>query len=356
MSDDNLQLGQAQGSQKFRDTSINITPAVLVQYGVQDGQKGYASLTYSPTLVRFFHYSAQDADDQNLLFTARYPFQRLTLDAAEAYSQSSGVNQDTNTRTQQTTQVSTAGLNYEIDDKLNLTSHVQEVDTTYAQGEGQGDTTDSVNSSLSYQVSDKLRVGPSANFGQDKPKNGTGPGGNFGSGNQLKSNYEQALLGVFYQPTEKITGNAQAGMEFRQYDDNGGDQANPIFALGLGYNPFDSTNLSLNAYGNSRASSANAGQSVMTTGVGFSATQRFIQRFFLNLSVSYEHDDYQSTGNNTGTPSYTEDSWVYRPSLTFDPTLWTAVGLYYQYQDNKSDGVGVSYHDNQFGISISAQF
>jgi hypothetical protein len=212
---------------------------------------------------------------------------------------------------------------------------------------------------LNYQVSEKLRVGPSANFGQDKPENNTNAVGGFGAGtgNQLKSNYEQALIGAFYQPTEKITTNAQVGLEFRQYDQGGGDQTNPIFALGVGYNPFDSTSISLNAYGNSRASSANAGQSVMTTGVGISATQRFVQRFFLNVSVSYEHDDYQSTGgNNTGTPSYTEDSWVYRPSLTFNPTLWTAVALYYQYQDNESNGFGVSYHDNQVGVSISAQF
>ena len=47
---------------------------------------------------------------------------------------------------------------------------------------------------------------------------------------------------------------------------------------------------------------------------------------------------------------------MYRPSLTFEATQWTTVALYYQYQDNESSTAGSSYHDNQFGLSVSAQF
>ena len=361
VGDDNLQIGGAQqnnGGQKFSDVSYSITPAVHLAYGEEDGQKGYAAVTYAPTIQRFLHYSAQDADNQNLAFVAHYPFQRLALNAAEIYSQTSGVNVDTNQRTNQTTQVTTAGFSYDFDDKITLVTNAQDAQTTFEKGQGQGDTTDSVNTSLNYQYSEKLTVGPSFNIGHDKPENNNEGVTGVGAVNNQASNFEQALLGVNFQPTAKITTFAQAGMQLRQYDDNGGDTTDPIFAMGVGYSPFDSTTLSLNAFRNSRASSADSGQSVVTTGVGFSATQRFIQRIFLNLSLSYAHDEYQQTGGAglESIPSYTEDVIIYRPSLSYDPTEWTAVALYYQYQDDKVHGFGNSYHDNQLGLSLSAQF
>ena len=344
VADDNIQGGQTTGGGKESDTSYTITPAVLVEYGAEEGQKGFASLTYAPTIQRYLHYSANDNDNQNLVFTAQYPFQRLTLNVSESYSQGSGVNIDTNSRTTQSTQVSSGGGSYQIDDKLTFATFVQQATTNYSQGEGQGDRTTSINSSLNYQISEKLTVGPSGNVGEDHPQ-GAGIG-------NVSSKFEQALIGANYQPTVKISLSAQAGMEFRQYDQGGGNTSDPIFAAGIGYTPFDSTSIGLNAFRNQRSSSADAGQTVTGTGVGITATQRFVQRFFLTLSASYEHDDYKSgTGNSalSALSSYSENSIVYRPSLAFNPTQWTSVALYYQYQDNSSGGLGGSYHDNPRG-------
>ena len=47
---------------------------------------------------------------------------------------------------------------------------------------------------------------------------------------------------------------------------------------------------------------------------------------------------------------------IYRPSLRFAPTAWSAVALYYQYQSNESDVPGSTYNDNQVGLTLSAQF
>ena len=51
-------------------------------------------------------------------FNGEYPFQRLTLNVSESYSQSTGINSDTNSRTTQTAEATTAGGTYVIDDKL----------------------------------------------------------------------------------------------------------------------------------------------------------------------------------------------------------------------------------------------
>jgi hypothetical protein len=100
--------------------------------------------------------------------------------------------------------------------------------------------------------------------------------------------------------------------------------------------------------------------------------QRVLHRFYFGFAYFYSHSDYQASSSGgaapvTGTPGTnfapivqangsTQDSFIYRPSISFSPTLWSSIGLYYQYQDNESTTPGASYHDNQMGVSVSAQF
>jgi hypothetical protein len=351
VSDDNLTAVGQSGGEKLSDTSLGITPAVLLEYGTHEGQKGYASLVYSPTITRFLEHTDEDTVNQNVAFNARYPFQKLSLDFSQTYAQVTGINQDLNARTTQTSSVTTVGGNYDINDKLSVASHFQELITSFSGGGGQGDKTSSINSSLAYHVSEKMTLGPNLNVGVDEPENAS------------KQTFEQALLGMNYQATEKIALSAQGGAEFRQFNqDTVGDQTvqagnttNPIFSAGVAYTPFDSTSLSVNAFQNVQSSSADSLQTVVNTGVGFSANQRIIQRFNLGFTFSYSHADYSNTGG-ASTTALSQDNVVYRPSLSYSPTAWTSVAIYYQYLDNESNQMGSSYHDNQMGVAVSAQF
>jgi hypothetical protein len=353
VSDDNI-LGSNANSPKLSDTSFNLTPAILLEYGAHEGQKGYASLVYAPTLTRYFQHSDENSDNQNVAFNARYPFQKLTLDLAQTYTQVTGVNQDLNARTTQTSSVTSVGGNYEIDDKLTFTSHFKELITRFSQGQGQGDTISSINSSLSYHLSEKMTLGPVFNVGLERPQGAT------------KQTFEQAFLGLNYQVTEKISLAGQGGFEFRQYD-AGGDNTNPVFGAVVAYTPFDATNLSVNVNQNVQASSADSQQTSVNTDVGFNATQRFVQKFYLGFSFDYSHTEYQdasgnpvqSNGNsNSSSSSFgsTQDNLVYRPSLSYIPSQWLSVAVYYQYRDNESQGSGGGFHDNQLGLTVSAQF
>jgi hypothetical protein len=367
VSDDNLMANSGQqGAGKISDTSFSVTPAVLLEYGEHEGQKGYASLIYAPTITRFFHESDQDDDNQNVALNVTYPFQRLSLNFSETYTQVSGINQDLNSRTTQSSSMTSFGGNYDIDDKLSFSSSLQEVVSSFSgaggqnggQAQGQGDNVTSLNSSLTYKLSEKIALSSSFNAGLDKPQNSS------------EQTFEQALLGVNYQPTEKIGLFAQGGLQFTQYDQDNqtgqggqsGDTTDPIFSVGVGYTPFDSTSLSLNASQSLHSSNAESQQTVVSTGVGFSATQRFLQRFYFNFSFNYTHNDNQfgsgGTASTSGVSSVagSQDNLVYRPSFSFAPTAWTSVAIYYQYLDNESNTPGASYHDNQMGISVSAQF
>ena len=137
VSDDNLG-GGGQAGGKISDTSFGITPAMLLEYGTEEGQKGYASLVYAPTLTRFFHHSDENTDNQNVALNIQYPFQRLTLNFSETYAQVTGINTDLNSRTTQTSSLTTLGGSYDIDDKLTFASNVQELISSYSAGGGQG--------------------------------------------------------------------------------------------------------------------------------------------------------------------------------------------------------------------------
>jgi len=358
--DDNLRTGSGAsgGSDGSKgDIIYSATPAILLQYGDHDGQKGYASLVYAPTLTRYVHHSDENTDNyQNVALNAIYPFQRLTLNLTQSYTQTTGVNTDSTLRTTQISSLTNVGATYEVDDKVSFSSQVQELINSFSGssgpgGGGEGETISSFNNTLTYRFSPKLTIGPNLNVGVDKPDDT--PQQTFGQG----------LLGINYAPTEKIGLYAQGGAEIRQYE-HSGTVVNPIYSAGVGYNPFDSTTISLNASqsvhtdinSNSPSSAAKMNQTVVNTVAGASVIQRIAQRFFLGFAFEYSHNDNRSGASGSTSGSSTQDTMTYRPSLTFAPTGWTSVALYYQYQSNQSDTPGSTYNDNQVGLSLSAQF
>jgi hypothetical protein len=366
VSDDNLTAGQGSSS-KLSDTYIATTPAVVLVYGDHEGQRAYASLLYAPTINRYFQHASENSTSQNVGFSVGYPFQKLSLNLSETYTEITGINQDINARTTQDASVTRLGATYQISDKVGLSSQLQEVITTYSNGAGLGDEITSLNNTLAYQLTDKLTIGPALNLGVEQPKGGR------------QQTFEQGLITWNYQATDKIAFSGNGGAEIRQANSDNSDlggqssgsTVSPVFSAGIGYNPFDSTKLSISGYQSLQASSGNASQTVTNLGVGFSATQRVLHRFYFGFSYFYSHSDYKaSSGGNapvTGTPGTnfapivqangsTQDNFIYRPSISFSPTLWSSVGLYYQYQDNESTTAGAGYHDNQMGVSVSAQF
>ena len=371
VSDDNLAAGQG-STGKLSDTFLAVTPSVVLVYGDQEGQRAYSSLIYAPTINRYFQHAGLNDTNQNVGFSMGYPFQKLSLDVSETYTQTTGINQDINARTTQNASVTRLGANYVLSDKLGLSSQVQEIITTYENGVGLGDEISSFDNKLAYQLTDKITIGPELNLGIEQPKGGR------------QETFEQGLVSWTYLATDKISFSGNAGAEIRQPNsDNGafggqssGSTVNPVFSAGIGYNPFDSTRLSLSGYENQQASSGSGSQTVTNLGVGFSATQRFLHRFYFGFSYFYAHSEYQSSSGSTTAPvtapvtgppgtnfvipvqvnGAKQDNFVYRPSISYSPTLWSSIGLYYQYQDNQNTTPGAGYHDNQMGVSVSAQF
>jgi len=82
-----------------------------------------------------------------------------------------------------------------------------------------------------------------------------------------------------------------------------------------------------------------------------------LQRVSLGFSFNYNHNDNQNgTGNGNSGNDGNQDTLTYQPSVTYNPTAWTAIAVYYLYVANESNTPGQAYHDNQVGVSVSVQF
>jgi hypothetical protein len=373
IADDNI---NATATNKRSDVIFTIAPAVLVQYGDHDGQRGYASLVYAPTFTRYYHESAQDTNnDENVALNLQYPFQRLTLGATESLSQTTGINLDSQARTTQSTSVSAFEASYAVDDRISANGNVAYSNSSFSdpgsastKGDGSGGNNDSTLSGalgFSYQLSDKISFGPSISYGEDDPSGG------------YRQTYEQGLIGINYRATEKITLFGQAGIEARQYGgSNSGGSTNPIFSGGVSYTPTDNSGISLSGFRNVESSSGNYAQNDTSTGVSLTLAERLFQRFNVAVNLDYEDIEYSNSQNNVEvrtTPTIVtgplsnapivynpngggQTTYAIRPSVSYSPTEWTAVGLYYQYRDDETDAKSQSYTDNQAGVSLSVQF
>jgi hypothetical protein len=368
VADDNI---NADATRRVSDTIFTVTPSVLINYGSHEGQRGYASVVYAPTFNWFYHNSAQDSQNQNASINLQYPFQRLALDANGTYAETTGINLDSRTRTTQTSTDVTAGGSYDIDDKLQLQVHGSQLNTSYSgndSGTGssnnsglQGDSRTALDTAASYRLTEKLNLGPGFTIGVEKPE---------GSARQT---FEQALLHVTYQVTEKLNFFGQGGVEWRHYS-GGFDSTNPVFNGGINYTPTLASAFSVSGYQNVEPTSDNSSQTDVNTGLNVSASERLFQRYVLAFSFIYSHTEYSANGGtttpvrnvanngNNGNNGFfnangaSQDNLVYRPSLTFMATQWTNVAIYYQYQGSTSSTQGGGYYDNQFGLSVSAQF
>ena len=313
-------------------------------------------------MTRYYHHSANDSDNQNVSFAANYPLQRLSFNVSDTFTQVTGVNQDISQRTTQTSNIGEIGANYAVDDRLSVNTQFQNLTTTYSDGGGNGDTISQINSTVAYVLSDKITIGPELVLGVEKPDNSS------------DQTFEQGLVAATYQATDKISMSGSGGVEIRQSKGGQGLTANennqsetstdPVFALGINYAPFDATSLSLSGYQAIQASSGATSENVTNTGVGFSLNQRFFHRIYTGFTFTYQHSEYRTNLGGqvpTGAAAVTatgskQDNFVYRPSIGFAPTLWSSLTVYYQYQENESDGTVAGYHDNQLGVSFSAEF
>jgi hypothetical protein len=351
--DDNIFISH---TNKVSDYYFAIEPQITLGVGDIAGHNtSYLRLDYMPSAILFVDHSDEDAFNQYIHLEGGYSSGRLTLSLAEdiAILQSANLNSffdttglwantDASAPTRMNIFYTRLRANYDLTGKMFLQAEFDS--PTYFYPNNISDYTISGGLYLYYNWLPKLSVGIGGTFGYtwvDDP-----------STNQT---FEQINLRLNYEVTGKLTLYASGGVEFRQFDGNRDTYDSPVFELGVLYNPFSGTYISLAAGRRIYPSGYVEDQDFGAAYIAARFQQRLFHRVHLGLGVGYEHSNYFSTDRDFST-GRDDDYWFIEPSLDVLITRWLSAGVYYLHRENSSNDDLFSWEDNQVGVRATVRF
>jgi hypothetical protein len=354
--DDNINISQ---TNRVADYYTTIEPALMLGFGDIDARvENYVRLDYLPAVFVFSDHSENDSVQHVVRVEGQYRINRLTLNLSQMVQIMDGVDvqtQNTAGGLDQQVNLDVAGrtrfniytthLNaaYYLTGKTFLSSGADYTATHYSQLISS--EVFSANLFLNYNYSPKMIVGLGGIFG-DNRVDAPNPDQTF----------EQVNVRLTYQVTGKIDFVASGGCEFRHFEGGMRDQyVSPVFEIGLHYEPFDGTTISLTANRRTLNSAVLSSQDYAVTNFSVGAQQRLLNRFYLGVNAGYENSDYFSTISNVGSTRQ-DDYFFVQPSIAVRVTRFWSLGAYYLYRANNSSFDAFSFHDNQVGLRTSIKF
>jgi hypothetical protein len=167
--------------------------------------------------------------------------------------------------------------------------------------------------------------------------------------------FEQVQARVNWRATDKVSFGINGGPEFTQFTEGGGKPlVNPIFGASIQYLPFEHTQLSLNA-NEAVNNSYYQNQITETTSVSASLNQRLFEKFYLNVSGSYNWESYTAAANDT-TANSSSDNYSFNVSLNTTLLKRVSASIFYSYSANITDQSGLGYISNQIGFNLGYQY
>ena len=362
--DDNILLSHFD---RISDWYVAIEPAITIGFGDIVGRHdNYIRLDYAPSIFLYVDHSDDDAFQQLIRLEGQYRLGRLTLGLsqdvqilhggflstqsldASAIAVAGSINAAVSGRTDVDIFRTDLGASYDLSDKTFLSGQfiywINDFNTLISSEGVQG------NLLFNYKFSPKLAFGVGAGGGYNWVD--IGPNETF----------EQGLLRVQYQLTGKISLNATAGVEVRQFDstDNSGSRGNRVsgvYEIGAVYQPFDGTVITLRGSSRVLNSAIVADSDFLATNILLGVRQRLLQRVYAGFTFGYEHADYFPTVNGVGGAASGSDNYfVIEPAVDVMVTRWFTVGAYYLYRTNDSSRPPdnrFSYYENQVGLRAS---
>jgi hypothetical protein len=297
---------------------------------------------YLVTGYLFTDHTTEDSADQDVVINGRYRFSNFTFDSNILYDYLNGPDRLVGTFINRQLIDGRFRLTYDLSPKTQLYGEFEQITNIYESFLNSFEYIGRVG--VDYQITGKIKLGIQGVVGSLQQE------GSF------SSIYGQGRLHISYQYTEKLNFDATVGGEYRQYSGGSKSEGDPVFTLGLTYRPFVDTTFSLNAFRSEFASPLFTAQDFVGTGVSFTLTQKFIDRFTASLAFGYEHDDYTPTNSSVANINRDDDYVFVRPGLTYSFKNWLTVTIYYQYSRNSSSQSLSGYYDNRVGGQISIFF
>lgn len=354
--DDNINLSH---DNRIKDFYTSIEPAIMLGFGDIDARvENYIRLDYLPAVFLFADHSENDSVQHVVRVEGQYRINRLTLNLSQMVQIMDGVD----VQTQNTSGSLDQQVNLDVAGRTKFNIYTTHLNAAYYLT---GKTF--ISSGADYTAthysqlisSDVLAANIFINYNYS-PKMIVGIGGTFGDNRVDEPNpdqtFQQVNARLSYQATGKIDLVASGGVEFRHFDGDMRDQyVSPVFEIGLRYEPFDGTKISLTANQRVLNSAVLAAQNYTVTNFSVGVQQRLLNRFYLGVNAGYENSDYFSTISNAG-GTRQDDYFFVQPSIAVRVTRFWSMGAYYLYRANDSSFDVFSFHDNQVGLRASLKF
>jgi hypothetical protein len=244
-----------------------ISPGLLLNVG------DHWTLDYTPTVRLYSSKQFPDSTDELAVLSGKTTYQDWGFGLSQTYASSSSPLAETESLADQvnylTTLQASRQLGSQLSAQLSLSQSLQSTSVGNIDQEVEQWT---LNPALNYQVSSQFGIGLQGSLGYDA----ISPGSDM--------TFEQAQGTMSWQPGEKLTLNASAGLEVRQL--LGTQMINPIYNGAVTYRPWKETAASISA---SRTVTPSFYQDdvLVNTTVSASLRQQFLQHYNVEVSGGY---------------------------------------------------------------------
>jgi hypothetical protein len=342
-----------------------VTPTIVVGFGdIQERNRNFLLLEYAPTLQSYATRSDLDTIDQFLNLRANYVLSRSTVSPLFRYVEQTDTDDQLGRRNRRTTLFAGLTTTYALTGKTAIQSGLTA--TGNASEFGVNNEVYAANLFLLYQLTPRTGLALGGSLGYVAIEGGdyqtfqtinakfTYEGSaKLTYGFTLGAENRQSTTTVFSQ-TLVETGNPLVPFAFQlESNRETTNQLTPIFELTLRYQPFAATSINLLAFRRVQASSFQAGEIVNLTGLQLSASQRLIQRVFLEVLARYELNEYDFRQSD----DRQDNIVIFQPRLRYafhDDEY--SVSLFYSYRENQSTVQSVSYTNSIFGLEFDLDF
>jgi len=299
------------------------------------------SLNYSPTWVTYTARAMSDSFDQSASLSGATTVRDLGIHFTESYSNSKPTLIETGRQTQQESWGTSLSASYSFSPKVQFqaSGNMNERNTDIATNTRAWSSSASLNLVFTPRIS--LNLGSTFGYTEivDAPDT-------YNDGYNAQ---------VSWRPADKLSFSLSTGRQYTHSNSSAGlDLSSPLLNFSLGYQPFETTSISLAA---GRTVSPSYFKSQVTEGLqrSISLNQRLFGRFYFNASYGKSDTDYLAT-DTLATAGRKDSVKSYSAGLSTHLFGRLGVSASFSKTQNGSNDSGFSFSSKQYGLRLSYSF
>ncbi len=301
---------------------------------------------YGPRFNWFTTYDQNNCIDEFLKINALWPMRKMILGLRQDYTLVDTIAIEAGGRARQQTIPTSLMAGYQFSERTTAEVNLSHTSVSYEQDPGLADYTDwNWDNWLNYQYSPLFNLALGANLGAVELPS------------QPRQTYETPMVRTRYHYGARILLDGTAGVQLRQYEGDIPSTAEPIFSLTAHYEASDKSSFLLTAF-RREIPSVLFGFNYLSTGVSLGFRQRFGDRYYTSLEMTYYDINYLGTSPGfvtTEQASRVDNAFEVRPAFEVRFSRHLFGSLFYLFRTVQSaqwDG----WTDNQIGTRFSWTF